>query len=53
MKPSIRIREICNYMAEGLTVHPSMFVEAALIQFLDEEYEKHKDDIQITQGRGC
>ncbi len=48
-KPSDRIKElmVANGELGGLWGNYVQYI----IQYLDEQYEIHKEDIQITQGR--
>lgn len=52
MKPSDRIGQIAyvKQVFSDVAITDRERIEA-IIQYLDEQYEEHKNDIQITQGR--
>ena len=50
MKPSERIMELYSLNRGALEHHPDIWA-LAFMQYLDEQHDLHKDDIQITQGR--
>lgn len=49
-KPSERIYEILKSIPFWKVTQPDSTVDA-ILQYLDEQAELHKEDIRITQGR--